>query len=154
MKKFDFGFIFKPDAGFTKNYSVIEVNGRIKNVLPTSMANELYIGIETISLCDYIALPGFVDAHSHFPDIGLFECCWTNISSDNNPATSVAEIIYRLKKSTAKMSFKGWIVGYGVFKEDMKEGRFPTRRELDDVSVSKPVVIFDRTFHQAATKCS
>ena len=103
---------------------VIEAVGRSEDLL--SMVDEQ---TSTIDLRGRTLMPGFVDAHGHFPGSGQ-----TVFSADlNSPPIgdidSIAELISRLQAFSRDRP-DGWIVGHGYDDTLMAERRHPTRDDL------------------------
>lgn len=93
-------------------------------------------------------MPGFVDAHGHFPGSGQ-----TVFSADlNSPpigeVNNMAELIARLGAFADRRS-EGWIVGHGYDDTLLAEKRHPTRDDLDRVSAERPVAIVHVSGHLA-----
>ena len=123
---------------------VIEAVGRSEDLL--SMVDEQ---TSTIDLRGRTLMPGFVDAHGHFPGSGQ-----TVFSADlNSPPIgdidSIAELISRLQAFSRDRP-DGWIVGHGYDDTLMAERRHPTRDDLDRVSADRPVAITHVSGHLAA----
>ena len=123
---------------------VIEAVGRSEHLL--SMVDEQ---TSTIDLRGRTLMPGFVDAHGHFPGSGQ-----TVFSADlNSPPIgdidSIAELISRLQAFSRDRP-DGWIVGHGYDDTLMAERRHPTRDDLDRVSDDRPVAITHVSGHLAA----
>jgi predicted amidohydrolase YtcJ len=96
---------------------------------------------EVVDLRGRTLLPGFVDAHGHFPGSGQSE-----ISADlNSPpigkTRTMAEALAALKAQADKVSGDGWITGFGYDDTLLAEKRHPTRAELDEISSERPVVV-------------
>lgn len=149
MRRFDFGAVFRADGTFIEAHSVVEEQGIIRAVGATSDLASTAATAEVIDCRNFVALPGFVDGHSHFPDIGLWTQCWMQVSSDDDPANSIDEVLSRLSAWSRSRDFKGWVLGYGLLEEEIAEARLPNRAELDTVCSRRPVVLFDRTMHRA-----
>ena len=93
-------------------------------------------------------MPGFVDAHGHFPGSGQ-----TVFSADlNSPpigeVSTMTQLLSRLKAFAAKRS-DGWVVGHGYDDTLLLEQRHPTRDDLDQVSVERPVAVVHVSGHLA-----
>jgi len=85
-------------------------------------------------------MPGFIDAHGHFPGSAL-----ARINADlNSPPigklTTMAEVLAALKDQKGKVSDGDWVIGMGYDDTLLAEKRHPTRAELDEVSTEHPVV--------------
>lgn len=81
--------------------------------------------------------PGIIDAHSHLVAFGQMQLMFVILRP---PEINSFETLQKALAKAAKEKPKGeWIVGRGF--RDFREGRFPTRRELDDAVPDNPVLI-------------
>lgn len=86
-------------------------------------------------------MPGFIDAHGHFPGSGL-----KALAADlyhprmMGKVETMAELIQALKDQAAMPAPGRWVQGFGYDDTLLAEKRHPTRRELDQVSTDQPVV--------------
>lgn len=92
-------------------------------------------------------LPGFIDAHSHFPGSGL-----TAISADlSSPPTGKTANINQLlesMRSQVKVTLPGkWLLGFGYDDSSLAEKRHPTRLELDSISSKHPIYLWHSSGH-------
>ncbi len=87
-------------------------------------------------------IPGFIDPHIHIDGLALEEKI-----VDLRNAGSIKEIKELLKKYAEKTM--GWIIGRGWDQEKLVEKRYPTRRDLDEVSSTRPVYIIRVCGHLA-----
>ena len=93
-------------------------------------------------------LPGFIDAHGHFPGSGQ-----TVFSADlNSPpigeVTNLSQLLERLTR-LAQARADGWIIGHGYDDTLLAERRHPNRDDLDTVSSDRPVAIIHVSGHLA-----
>ena len=93
-------------------------------------------------------LPGFIDAHGHFPGSGQ-----TVFSADlNSPpigeVTNLSQLLERLTR-LAQARADGWIIGHGYDDTLLAERRHPNRDDLDRVSSDRPVAIIHVSGHLA-----
>ena len=93
-------------------------------------------------------LPGFIDAHGHFPGSGQ-----TVFSADlNSPpigeVTNLSQLLERLTR-LAQARSEGWIIGHGYDDTLLAERRHPNRDDLDRVSSDRPVAIIHVSGHLA-----
>lgn len=99
---------------------------------------------EQIDLKGKTVVPGFIDSHNHASEVGIdalrpnFENCAT-----------IADVVKVIKRVVEDTDSGKWIISSSsgkVAPENMasalKEGRFPTRWDLDPVSAENPVVLF------------
>ncbi len=81
--------------------------------------------------------PGIIDAHSHLVAFGQMQMMFVILRP---PEINSFETLQSALSKAASTKDKGdWIVGRGF--RDFREGRFPTRRELDDAVPDNPVLI-------------
>lgn len=102
---------------------------------------------EVVDLRGNTMLPGFIDAHGHFPGSGL-----TVIAADlNSPPIgnklAIADVLSALAEQTAKTEPGEWVSGFGYDDTLLAEHRHPTREELDIVSSEHPVVAMHVSGH-------
>ncbi len=86
-------------------------------------------------------MPGFIDAHGHFPGSGL-----TVVSADiTSPPvgihTTMAEVMATMKRRAEQTDPGEWVTGFGYDDTLLIEQRHPSRAELDAVSSEHPVAI-------------
>ena len=86
-------------------------------------------------------LPGFVDAHGHFPGSGL-----TQIAADlNSPpigaVLSMADVQDSLRRQVEQTAAGEWVAGFGYDDTLLLERRHPTREDLDAVSTEHAIYI-------------
>jgi predicted amidohydrolase YtcJ len=85
-------------------------------------------------------LPGFVDAHGHFPYSGMRVLGADLNSPPIGTLTTMAQLQDALRAQLEGASAGDWVFGFGYDDTLLAEGRHPTRAELDAVSVEYPVV--------------
>lgn len=92
-------------------------------------------------------LPGFVDAHSHFPASGLSVFGVDLNSPPIGDLTSIAQLQQRLRAKAATTKKGAWIFGFGYDDTLLAEKRHPTRQELDAVSTEQPIYVWHVSGH-------
>jgi predicted amidohydrolase YtcJ len=92
-------------------------------------------------------LPGFIDAHGHFPGSGMRVIAADLNSPPIGEINTMAEVLAALKKQAAKTSSGKWVTGFGYDDTLLAEKRHPTRAELDAVSTEHPVVAMHVSGH-------
>lgn len=94
-------------------------------------------------------LPGFIDAHGHYPGSGL-NAIALNLGSPPIGAISSMEQLLDAVKERALSSNSGkWVLGMGYDDTLLREKRHPTRAELDTVAPDHPVVLIHTSGHLA-----
>lgn len=105
--------------------------------------------VDVIDLEGMTLVPGFIEAHGHFPGSGL-----DAISADlNSPplgdTLSVSDVIKKLKSQASKLEEGEWITGFGFDDTMILEKRFLTRDDLDQVSTEHPVFVMHISGHMS-----
>lgn len=95
---------------------------------------------EVVDLRRRALLPGFIDAHGHFPGSGL-----DVVSADlNSPPVgtmqTMPQVLDALREQAKERTAEQWVIGFGYDDTLLQEQRHPTREELDQVSQEQPVV--------------
>ncbi|TQR20606.1 amidohydrolase [Psychrobacillus vulpis] len=93
---------------------------------------------EVIDLNNRRVLPGIIDAHMH----PLMLANATKQIACTPPVVySIKDMIEELSKKAVDVSEIEWIEGWGYDEGKLKEGRTPNRHDLDEVSLTNPIVI-------------
>jgi predicted amidohydrolase YtcJ len=95
-----------------------------------------------VNLRGSAVLPGFNDAHAHVVYYGL-----TRFGADLGGASSVAEIVERMKLHSRTLAPREWQQGMGYRSDELAERRHPHRRELDRATGRRPAYIDERGGH-------
>lgn len=97
---------------------------------------------KTIDLDGYAVLPGFIDAHGHFPSSGLIEKHFVDLNSPPIGNVTTIDEMVALLAAKAVVTPKGeWIQGRGYDDTLITEMRHPTRWDLDRASTEHPIYI-------------
>jgi predicted amidohydrolase YtcJ len=107
-------------------------------------------GARVVDLGGRTLLPGFIDAHGHFPGAGL-----TAVFADLNapPIGEVATLdalVARLAERAARTPRGEWVLGIGYDDTLLAERRHPTREDLDRASREHPIAVWHVSGHLAA----
>jgi predicted amidohydrolase YtcJ len=95
-------------------------------------------------------LPGFVDGHSHFSEIGLQASVADLLPSPDGDVSNLAELRKKLKDyaDTSQLARKHQIIiGMNYDDGQLAEKRHPTRHDLDSISKDTPVMIIHQSGH-------
>jgi predicted amidohydrolase YtcJ len=136
--------------GATSTAEAVAVNdGRITAVGSTADIRKLAsAATRVVDLQGQTMLPGFIDAHSHFPGSGTSALYSVNLSSPPlGPINNVNDMIAALKAKAAQTPKGGWIRGGGYDQTLLTEGRHPTRQDLDRASTEHPIFITHASGH-------
>lgn len=145
------GNILTMDAADSVAEAIIIRNGRIEAIGSTADINSLLkSGEKAIDLQGKTVLPGFIDAHGHFPGSGL-EATQVNLNAPPiGRMESVADVLEALKARAAITEKGNWVAGFGYDDTLMAEKRMLTREDLDSVSTEHPVYISHISGHIGA----
>ncbi|MBB6448754.1 hypothetical protein HNR44_000703 [Geomicrobium halophilum] len=83
-------------------------------------------------------LPGFIDAHLHPLYLADAE---KQISCTPPLVNSIEDLLDQIRKQTEGQENNTWIQGWGYDEGKLREGRAPTRWDLDRSAVDVPVII-------------
>ncbi len=89
------------------------------------------------------ATPGLIDSHAHIADGGIEEVT----AIDLGDATTVAEIVKRVKAKAAQLKPGEWIQGHGWDEGKLAEHRYVLAADLDAAAPANPVWLVHTTGH-------
>lgn len=99
------------------------------------------LGGEVLEYPDFTVIPGLIDSHIHIESLGL------SLNSIDLRNVNSIEELKELLKGAGRRS--GWIFGRGWDQERFKEGRFPTRHDIDEVLGDRPAILVRVCGHMA-----
>ena len=109
------------------------------------------VGAETevVDLRGRTLLPGFVDAHGHFPYSGFGTMAADVSSPPVGTITDMSQLLAEMKRWADRAEAGEWVMGMGYDDTLLREQRHPTRAELDTVSTDHPIVVSHVSGHLA-----
>lgn len=129
-------------------------DGRIVFVGPLAQALVWWQGPDTRmrDLRGQALLPGFIDPHGHIGGTGLQATIANLLAAPDGDVTDIASVADKLREFAASEVGQRaeWIVGFGYDDAILREGRHPTRDDLDAVSTDRPVLAIHQSFHLGA----
>ncbi|AIQ60105.1 amidohydrolase [Paenibacillus borealis] len=143
------GIVLTFDPTGTTAEAVALQGERIAAVGSTAQLLEL-AGPETAvtDLQGKTVLPGFYEAHGHFPLSGILEVQSAPLwSPPRGSITSISGLLAVLKEKAADIPAGGWVTGFGYDPSKLAEKRHPSRYELDQAFPEHPVWLSHNSAH-------
>ncbi|MFT5033144.1 MAG: putative amidohydrolase YtcJ, partial [Bacteroidia bacterium] len=111
----------------------------------TEEAAQRYPSLPAKDLAGKTVIPGFIDAHGHFPGSGLSAFTLDMNSPPTGTVDNIADIQSTLR--TAAKHKQGWLVGMGYDDSLLAEARHPNRSDLDAVTGDRPAFLLHVSGH-------
>ncbi len=92
-------------------------------------------------------LPGFIEAHGHFPGSGLSAVAADVNSPPIGDVESIAQVLEKIRELASRTPDGEWLVAYGFDDTVIAEKRFVTGDELDRVSTRHPIYLMHISAH-------
>jgi predicted amidohydrolase YtcJ len=94
-------------------------------------------GAEVIDASGMTVIPGFIDAHVHFLELGMRMIRTVDLSETE----SLAEAVELVKRRLGEIEKGDWILGRGWDDSKWEERRFLEKKDLDHFSPDNPIVL-------------
>ncbi|MEM7434300.1 MAG: amidohydrolase [Myxococcota bacterium] len=95
-------------------------------------------------------VPGFIEAHGHFPGAGLAAVAADLNSPPIASVTSIEESIAALQEVDRAQPGTDWLIGFGYDDTMLADKRHLSREDLDRVSTTRPVLAMHISGHMVA----
>ena len=89
-------------------------------------------------------IPGLIDAHCHVADIGYLAA---GADCSQPSAPDIPAIQARLREAAGRTADGSWVTGSGYVEYRLREGRHPTRDDLDQALPDRPAVLYHTSLH-------
>ncbi len=142
------GRILTMDARGAVAGAVVVERDRILMVGSVSEARKfIESGTRVVDLKGKTMMPGIIDPHSHFPGSGL-SLLAVDFNSPPIGAVKKLDEGYALLREKAAATPRGrWILAFGFDDTMIAEKRYPTRAELDAISMEHPIFVLHISAH-------
>jgi predicted amidohydrolase YtcJ len=125
--------IYTLDDNSTIYSTMLVEDGKIKELSNSPLPYKL----EKIDYSDRYIVPGFIDSHTHILGTGL-QLVFPDVSS----AQSFEELFDKISDASNIAQEHGFLVVYNFDPDNLKEHRYPHRRELDRVLKDYPILLY------------
>lgn len=127
--------IYTVDSAFSKAEAFAVKDGKFIAVGTSKQINAKYSAEKKIDGKGKIIYPGFIDAHCHFYGFG------TNLQSVDLVSTKSYDEVLKRVMAFQKEKPADFIYGRGWDQNDWEDKNFPTKKELDSIFPTIPVVL-------------
>lgn len=102
---------------------------------------------EIVELDGKALLPGFIDAHGHFPGEGVYAVLADLNSPPIGEMETIEDIVKQMQERATDTPAGEWVIGMSYDDTLLAEKRHPTREDLDRVSTEHPVGLIHISGH-------
>jgi predicted amidohydrolase YtcJ len=132
-------------AGTGPAQAMLVRDGRIAAVGPAEAVRAAASpGVRVARLDGATVIPGLIDAHCHVCDIGYLAAA-ADCSQPSAP--DIPAIQARLREAADRTLEGSWVTGGGYVEYKLREGRHPTRMDLDQAVPNRPAVVYHTSLH-------
>jgi hypothetical protein len=89
-------------------------------------------------------VPGLIDAHCHLCNVGYLA---SGADCSQPAAPDIPAIVARLRDAASRTPAGSWVTGSGYVEYKLREGRHPTRADLDAAVPGRPAILFHTSLH-------
>jgi predicted amidohydrolase YtcJ len=89
-------------------------------------------------------IPGLIDAHCHVANVGYLAAA---ADCSQPAAPDIPAIRARLRAARGQTPEGSWVTGSGYVEYKLREGRHPTREDLDQAVPDRPAVLYHTSLH-------
>ncbi len=125
--------------------SLLVRDGRIAAVGPAGQVRAAAApDARVVRLDGATVLPGLIDAHCHVSDVGYLAA---GADCRQPSAPDIPAIQARLREAAGRTPPGAWVTGSGYVEYQLREGRHPTRADLDAAVPDRPAVLYHTSLH-------
>jgi predicted amidohydrolase YtcJ len=131
--------------GTGQHQSLLVRDDRIAAVGPADQVRAAAApGARVLRLDGAAIIPGLIDAHCHVSDVGYLAA---GADCSQPSAPDIPAIQARLRDAAGRTPPAAWVTGSGYVEYKLREGRHPTRRDLDAAVPGRPAVLYHTSLH-------
>jgi predicted amidohydrolase YtcJ len=97
-----------------------------------------------VPLAGAAVIPGLIDAHCHLCDVGYLA---SGADCSQPAAPDIPAIVARMRDAAGRTPTGSWVTGSGYVEYKLREGRHPTRADLDAAVPGRPAILFHTSLH-------
>jgi predicted amidohydrolase YtcJ len=101
-------------------------------------------GARVVGLEGAAVIPGLIDAHCHLCNVGYLA---SGADCSQPAAPDIPAILARLRDAAGRTPEGSWVTGSGYVEYKLREGRHPTRADLDAAVPGRPAILFHTSLH-------
>jgi predicted amidohydrolase YtcJ len=132
-------------AGAGPAQAMLVRDGRIAAVGPAEAVRAAASPSARVARLDgATVIPGLIDAHCHVCDIGYLAAA-ADCSQPSAP--DIPAIQARLREAAGRTPEGSWVTGGGYVEYKLREGRHPTRADLDQAVPNRAAVVYHTSLH-------
>ena len=124
--------------------SMLVRDDRIAAVGPAEPVRAAAPDAPVVRLEGAAVIPGLIDAHCHLCNVGYLA---SGADCSQPAAPDIPAIVARLRDAAARTPAGSWVTGSGYVEYKLREGRHPTRADLDAAVPDRPAILFHTSLH-------
>jgi predicted amidohydrolase YtcJ len=101
-------------------------------------------GARVARLAGATVVPGLIDAHCHVSNVGYLAA---GADCSQPSAPGIPAVQARLREAAGRTPAGSWVTGSGYVEYKLREGRHPTRADLDAAVPDRPAVLYHTSLH-------
>lgn len=142
------GHIITMDSYNPNAQAMVVYKGRISELGSSSaIRDKITASVRVVDLKGRTVLPGFVDAHSHFPASGI-RAVSVDLSPPPTGTTDTMQgLLDQVAQAVVDRTKSDWLLGYNYDNTALLNGEHPTRKQLDVVAPDHPVYLWHNSGH-------